>query len=353
MLRQYWENRLRLLDLFNQHCDSSTVRWVDLFWTRWAAPKVQYPFPYLFQRVIEGLYNAEADYAVQMFMAMHYPKVQVRDAAGLVLISLTQCDGPYFPSETNREQLAWVMLEQFKSLSIKSAGLVATHLHVHTHGEWHERVTKGWYAGQEQWIGRSVEEYTAYLVERKRADANFFSLTDTRQDVVSANLKYQKSLLKRRLHHKLGPIPVAKEGVQWTAPVNRAQLLVTLVPGGSTKNELQQPDDDSVSAGQSQGYTTEEDGTSSRELAASAAKRRRTAIKPSELTFKEQEIKAGRAYFKGYRVLDENEVMPEVNMEDTARVAQLMTQQRQATPYTINCNIARDQHRSCSALKSS
>ena len=181
MLRQYWENRLRLLDLFNQHCDPSTVRWVDLFWTRWAAPKLQYPFPYLFQRLIEGLYNAEADCAVQVFMAIHYLKLQVRDATGLVLISLAQCDGPYFPSETNREQLAWVMLEQFDSLSAKSV-MVATHLHVHTHGEWQERVTTGWYAEQASWINRLLEEYTAYLVERKRADANFFSLTDPRED---------------------------------------------------------------------------------------------------------------------------------------------------------------------------
>ena len=63
--------------------------------------------------MIEGLYNGEADYAVQVFMAIDYRKLQVRDVAGLVLIALTQCDGQYFPSEKDREQLAWVMLQQF------------------------------------------------------------------------------------------------------------------------------------------------------------------------------------------------------------------------------------------------
>ena len=77
---------------------------------------------------------------MQVFMAIHYHKLQERDAAGLVLISLTQCDGQYFPSEKDREQLAWVMLQQFGSLSAKSV-MVATHLHANTLEEWRERVT--------------------------------------------------------------------------------------------------------------------------------------------------------------------------------------------------------------------
>ena len=53
----------------------------------------------------------------------------------------------------------------------------------------------------------------------------------------------------------------------------------------------------------------------------------------------------------GIRVLDDNEVMPEVNMEDAARVARLMVHQRQASQYTINSNFARDNRRSCSASR--
>ena len=117
------------------------------------------------------------------------------------------------------------------------------------------------------------------------------------------------------------------------------------------RHEPQQRGDDSASAGQSQGDTTEEDAKSTREAAASASKRRRTAVKPSEFTFKEQEIKAGRPYYKGYRVLPDDEEMLEVNMEDAARVAQLMVHQRQATQYTINSNLARDNRRSCSASR--
>ena len=109
-------------------------------------------------------------------------------------------------------------------------------------------------------------------MERKRADANFFSIAELRVDAVRLNLIYQRGLLRRRLNHKnAGSILVAKGGsVQWTAPVNRAQLMATPVSAGVKRRELQQRGDDSASAGQSQGDTTEEDEVAAREAAASA-----------------------------------------------------------------------------------
>jgi len=92
-IHQYYKARIRQEELYATRFDPATVRFGDYVWNRSGSKTTPYPFPHLFRSLVYGLHEVEDEYAACLFVSVFHHRLQQRQAAMIIGLSLCDCRG--------------------------------------------------------------------------------------------------------------------------------------------------------------------------------------------------------------------------------------------------------------------
>ena len=171
IIHQYYKARLRREELYATHFDPATTRFAGHVWDRSGPLKAPYPFPYLFRSLVCGLHEAGEQYAACLLVSVfHRHKLQQRQAAMLIALSLCDCTGdprydtPVWLSDATKRKLVVSLNSLVDGWCLDKAArpIVLSHLIAQSPSEWKTRVGDQ-VAQQWLWVQHLIQEFDSYL----------------------------------------------------------------------------------------------------------------------------------------------------------------------------------------------